>query len=88
MHGGRYGQVRNAPSGTVARVHGEAAEAAVHQGTGRPRQYGERSGRVATGAALRRTGSLPQVRQVPHQPFQSGEGNRGMEILAEPRPLP
>jgi len=66
MHGGGYGQVRNAPSGTVACLHGEAAEAALHQGTRGPRQYGERSGRVATVAPLRRTGSLPQVRQAPH----------------------
>ena len=87
MHGGGHGQVRNPPSSIVARVFGAAAEAEVHQGTGPALEHGERGGRVATLSALRRTGSLPQVREAPQEPFQSREGNRGLEIPREPRPL-
>lgn len=80
---GGYGQVRSAPSGTIARVFGDSAEAEVHQGAVPTRDHRERGGRVATCKALRCTGSLPQVREAADVSFQSSEGNRGVEIPSE-----
>lgn len=72
VHGGRDGQVRDAPAGAVARVHGAAAEAEVHQGAGAEADHGERGGRAATCEALRRTGSPPPLHEPPHQSLQGG----------------